>query len=311
MTGGKPKIAFTIDIDSFEMIIDSYGAHPPRHLSTFEDMLEQTIDFIGSRLSKATLFIAGIQVKSSKTKRLLREAHDLGFEIGNHTLSHLSYYHTLPFEECKSEIADNDKLLSDIIGAKIVGFRGPGWNWNDRVSDILMELGYRYASNVIPSPVLVTIGKLHAIFSLKQLALNQRKTMGVFRKTFSGNRPFVIRQDGDNLLYELPVSVAFLVPMMATLHAKRFGELVFPWQLRKRIWNYSAHGHDFFFPDEITKGELCRISRQADHYLNPSFLFPEEKRRKFADGLLSRLSQLYEITTGIDCVSSLNREAVA
>ena len=135
--------------------------------------------------------------------------------------------------------------------------------------------------------------------------------MGVFSKTFSGNKPFVIRRDGDRLLYELPVSVVFLIPMIATIHTKKVGGLVFPWQLRKRIWNYAAHGHDFYFPDESTRDELYRVSRQADHYLNPSFLYPEERRRKFADGLVSKLSQLYEITTGIDCVSSLTRGAIA
>ena len=55
---------------------------------------------------------------------MLKEIHDLGFEIGNHTYNHFNMQELTP-EDVRLEIADTSDLIEEAIGERPRFFRAP------------------------------------------------------------------------------------------------------------------------------------------------------------------------------------------
>jgi peptidoglycan/xylan/chitin deacetylase (PgdA/CDA1 family) len=72
----------------------------------------------------------------------LRELHELGFEIGCHSMTH-AYLDDLDHAALHREIFDSKKKLEDMIGGKIEHFSCPGGRHDDRTSGLAREAGYR------------------------------------------------------------------------------------------------------------------------------------------------------------------------
>jgi polysaccharide deacetylase family protein (PEP-CTERM system associated) len=74
---------------------------------------------------------------------LIREIHDRGHEIASHGIKH-----RLCTEEStatlRQELIDSKKLLEDIIGDNVVGYRAPSFSVNNDITKIIEEAGYLY-----------------------------------------------------------------------------------------------------------------------------------------------------------------------
>lgn len=83
-------------------------------------------------------------------KQEVMELHDSGHEIGCHGLTHgfEEEYNRIPAEEAMSYLSEGTKILEDIIGEKVVSFRGPRVKTSADTQSVLEELGYRADSSV-------------------------------------------------------------------------------------------------------------------------------------------------------------------
>ncbi|MFL2105981.1 polysaccharide deacetylase family protein [Desemzia sp. FAM 23991] len=72
----------------------------------------------------AIFFVNGMYIESDEGKEALKEIHDLGFEIGNHTQTHPNLQ-TISTEEQKAEILETNALIEEVIGEKPRFFRAP------------------------------------------------------------------------------------------------------------------------------------------------------------------------------------------
>jgi len=92
----------------------------------------------------ATFFVLGWLADRLPT--LIREIHARGHEVASH-----GFYHHLPIQqsnnELKRDIIDSKKLLEDITGAPVFGYRAPSFNINDNALKIIEECGYTYDSS--------------------------------------------------------------------------------------------------------------------------------------------------------------------
>ena len=83
---------------------------------------------------------------------LLRAASDHGHEIASHGLSHVRVSNQGP-EEFRQDVDRTKKLLEDVSGQQVVGYRaasfsiGPDTPW---AYDILHETGHHYSSSIFP-----------------------------------------------------------------------------------------------------------------------------------------------------------------
>ena len=97
-----------------------------------------------------TIFVSG--KFANRNKERLKEISKLDFvEIENHSLNHLRNMGRLSDEKVKNEVIENEKILSDIIGKKTKFFRFPGGNYNQRVLDVVENLGYKVVHWRVPA----------------------------------------------------------------------------------------------------------------------------------------------------------------
>ncbi len=142
-------IIFSFDIE--EWFNTSFmGDYIPKELrseSRIDINLEYPLMLLEKYKVPATFFVLGSLAKQKKhiIERILRA--DPRHEIASH-----SYEHELVFEmnpkEIRRNLSDSKKLLEDLSGAKVLGYRAPYFSIDDRAVETLCELGYEYDSSL-------------------------------------------------------------------------------------------------------------------------------------------------------------------
>jgi exopolysaccharide biosynthesis polyprenyl glycosylphosphotransferase/polysaccharide deacetylase family protein (PEP-CTERM system associated) len=105
------------------------------------------LDLLAERQLRATFFILGWVTE--REPALVSEIAKRGHEIAAH-----GYGHVLPMQltsmEFRNDVLRARKILEDLTGKPVVGYRAPSFNLNHEHLAILAECGYRYDSSVHP-----------------------------------------------------------------------------------------------------------------------------------------------------------------
>ncbi|MFK3959460.1 polysaccharide deacetylase family protein [Guptibacillus hwajinpoensis] len=88
----------------------------------------------------AIFFINGHFIDTDEEKARLKEIYDMGFEIGNHTMTHADLK-TLSEEEQKEEILKVNEMIEEVIGEKPKFFRAPFGSNTDFSKSLAEEQG--------------------------------------------------------------------------------------------------------------------------------------------------------------------------
>jgi polysaccharide deacetylase family protein (PEP-CTERM system associated) len=99
---------------------------------------------------KATFFVLGWVAE--RAPELIREIAARGHEVACHGQSHQLVYNQSP-EVFRQETMQSKKLLEDIIGAPVRGYRAASYSITERsrwALDILAEAGFVYDSSIFP-----------------------------------------------------------------------------------------------------------------------------------------------------------------
>jgi len=92
----------------------------------------------------ATFFILGWIAE--KLPNLVKEIHARGHEVASH-----GYYHNLcndsSSDDLRKDLIDSKRLLEDIIGDRVYGYRAPSFSINAEVLKIIEDCGYLYDSS--------------------------------------------------------------------------------------------------------------------------------------------------------------------
>lgn len=111
-----------------------------------EKNVQKIIDLALSNNAKLTIFPIGSQLSSPELCQALRNAFNAGFEIENHTLSHI-YQEKLTNEEFFNEVLSQELAVRKALGVdyKMNFLRLPGGNGEEdpRVHYYLNQLGYK------------------------------------------------------------------------------------------------------------------------------------------------------------------------
>jgi polysaccharide deacetylase family protein (PEP-CTERM system associated) len=146
---------FSIDVEDW-FNLSGTGLEPPlsqwdRLESRVERNLRALFELLAEGGSTATCFFIGYFGK--RFPHLVREAIAAGHEIASHSLSHRLVYEMSPAEFHEDALASR-KLLEDIAGGPVRGFRAPAFSVTERTPwffDKLAEAGYQYDSSVFPA----------------------------------------------------------------------------------------------------------------------------------------------------------------
>jgi len=110
----------------------------------------RVLEAFAARNVRGTFFVLGLAAE--KAPELVREIQAAGHEIQSHGYGH-QLVHTLTREQFREDLTRSKKLLEDMTGSAIEGYRAPAFTISLRnlwALDVLVECGYTYDSSVFP-----------------------------------------------------------------------------------------------------------------------------------------------------------------
>jgi polysaccharide deacetylase family protein (PEP-CTERM system associated) len=149
----KPH-AFTLSIDweDFGQLLgrDRSGVLTPPLPVTIDRQTDIILNMLNETGKKATFFILGMLARhrADLVKKIAAEGH----EIGLHGDMHINM-RTLTREQALNDLNDSKKLVTDIIGGPVYGFRAPYFSVDETnlyVLEMLSEIGLIYDSSIFP-----------------------------------------------------------------------------------------------------------------------------------------------------------------
>ena len=216
---------------------------------------------------KATFFVLGWIAE--RLPHLVREIHARGHEVASH-----GYLHNLcnqqSHEELKKDLIDSKKLLEDIIGAPVFGYRAPSFAINNDILKIIEDCGYLYDSSYNSFAMNSRYGHI-------DISQNKRKGIAIqISKTdhATSTKSSIINHQS-SILYELPISNLQFSPlprMSGRSYGVNIQYLTFPW---------GGGGYFRLIPFRLFKLGVQSILKKENAYLfymHPWELDPEQPR---------------------------------
>lgn len=93
---------------------------------------------------KATFFVLGWIAK--RVPGLVQEIHNRGHEVASHGTDH-HLCTNQPLKELSEDLSASKKLLEDLTGEGVYGYRAPSFAVNNEILDLIHQAGYRYDSS--------------------------------------------------------------------------------------------------------------------------------------------------------------------
>jgi polysaccharide deacetylase family protein (PEP-CTERM system associated) len=153
----------TIDVEDWFQVENMKGVVSSESWNTCEVRVERNVARILYLLDsfgvKATFFVLGWIAE--RYPGLVKKIHGRGHEVASHGYAHKLIHHQGP-DEFREDILRSKKILENIIGDKVLGYRAPSFSITDWAVEIIGEVGYKYDSSFMPASV--SINKRYGTF---------------------------------------------------------------------------------------------------------------------------------------------------
>lgn len=125
-------------------VIDGKEANEQVALLTYDDAPDkyalEIAELLLEKDAPAIFFVNGMYIENEEGQEALRQLHEMGFAIGNHTHTH-PYLRNISEEEQTEEILKTSDLIEEIIGERPRFFRAPFGENTDHSKEIVKEDG--------------------------------------------------------------------------------------------------------------------------------------------------------------------------
>jgi polysaccharide deacetylase family protein (PEP-CTERM system associated) len=154
MTTATIRNAFTIDVEDYFHVY-AFASHIPRDSwdrlpCRVEPNVEKILDMLDEHEAHATFFMLGWV--GERYPGLARRIVARGHELASHGYGH-QLVSTLTRREFSEDISRAKRLLEDVAGVPVQGYRAPSFSIgkdNLWALECLTEAGYRYSSSIYP-----------------------------------------------------------------------------------------------------------------------------------------------------------------
>lgn len=157
----RGTVCITIDVEDWFQAENLRVAHPPGSWDSRESRIEAStgriLDVLSEASVPATFFVLGWIAE--KNPALVRAIADAGHEVASHGYGHIMN-NLLSDHELRKDISESRKMLEDLTGTEVRGYRAPCFSVSDRLLELLFEAGYRYDSSLNPFSMHDRYGKL-------------------------------------------------------------------------------------------------------------------------------------------------------
>ena len=234
-------------VSAFESIIDR--DHWDKLPSRVERKTDRILELFDSHDTKATFFVLGWIAE--RYPSLIQRIQNAGHEIASHGFSHIRATQQTR-DEFKHDVDKTRKLLEDVSGNVVTGFRAASFSINQQnlwALDVLEEVGYRYSSSIYPIH--------HDNYGMPE----------------APRFPF---KPGNGRLMEIPLSTVRLlgknIPCGGGGYFRLFPYAYFRWALRRIMQRDGQAAVFYFHPWEIDPGQPRQIGltlkTRVRHYTN-------------------------------------------
>jgi len=152
----QPINAFTVDVEDYfhtEAMASVVSREAWEHMpSRVQDSTRRLFELLGNHNVRGTFFFLGWVAE--RFPRLVREALELGHEVGCHSFWHRPVHRLTP-SEFRDDTLRAKRAIEDAGGVRVRGYRAPSFTMvagTEWALAILAELGFDYDSSVHPVP---------------------------------------------------------------------------------------------------------------------------------------------------------------
>ncbi len=145
---------FTVDVEEYFQVSALEPYSPRSRWDTIPRRLEigvhSLLDLLSEHNASATFFVLGWA--ADRAPNLVREIVNRGHEVASHGSDHRRVT-ALTGREFRESVRSSKKVLEDITGRAVVGYRAPNFSivrGREWALETLVEEGYRYDSSLFP-----------------------------------------------------------------------------------------------------------------------------------------------------------------
>lgn len=227
---------FSVDVEDWFHILESGAAPEIKKWGSLESRIEHNLNRILKLLDdhsiRGTFF--WLSWLAERHPELVTRCKQQGHEIACHGYAHLLPWKVGP-RAFKADVSRGKKILEDITGEQVVGFRTAGFGISNKTRwalEAIAEAGYMYDSSIIP--VFSGHGEIYD----------------------SEYRPFTIPTQNGTLI-ELPMSTLHLfylkLPIIGGGYLRLFPKWFIRWGI-DRLWKTDRPVIIYIHPREIDLG---------------------------------------------------------
>jgi polysaccharide deacetylase family protein (PEP-CTERM system associated) len=166
MTGSRlpQPAAMSIDVEDWFQVENLKPVIPRETWDARESRVVRNttriLDLLQEHGAQATFFVLGWVAE--RQPELIRRIAASGHEVASHGYGHDLIYNLSP-AEFRSDVDRGKKLLEDVTGHRVTGYRAPSFSITDWAVVILQELGFEYDSSVFPTVAHDRYGRLTGV----------------------------------------------------------------------------------------------------------------------------------------------------
>jgi polysaccharide deacetylase family protein (PEP-CTERM system associated) len=156
--------AMSVDVEDWFQVENLKPAIPRQSWETRERRVERNtmriLEILAEHQAKGTFFVLGWVAE--RHPGLIRRIAEQGHEIASHGYGHELLYN-LSEAEFRADVDRCKKILEDVTGQPVLGYRAPSFSITDWAVTILQEMGFEYDSSVFPTVAHDRYGRLSGV----------------------------------------------------------------------------------------------------------------------------------------------------
>ncbi len=152
-TGSRPLHALSFDVEEHFQVSAFWSSERRRQWDDLESRVDRNTrkitELLEARKTKATFFVLGWVAE--RNPALVRHLAECGHEVASHGYGH-ELVNTLSPAEFQDDVRKAKRILEDIVGKPVAGYRAPSFSIGGESADwalrILVEEGHLYDSSL-------------------------------------------------------------------------------------------------------------------------------------------------------------------
>lgn len=160
----SPPVAMSVDVEDWFQVENLKPVIPRVSWDTRETRVERNtmriLELLEEHQARATFFVLGWVAE--RQPGLIRRIAAEGHEIASHGYGHDLLYN-LTESEFRADVDRCKKILEDLTGQRVVGYRAPSFSITNWAVSILQEMGFEYDSSAFPTVAHDRYGRLAGV----------------------------------------------------------------------------------------------------------------------------------------------------